>query len=267
MIIELEWGPTGLRALAERCPAIVIVDVLSFSTSVSVAVSRGAVVWPHNGSERAEELARAIGATLVRGRNNREGRTLSPASLLDVGPGDRLVMPSLNGSALSTGSLMGGLTVVAGSLRNSRAVADWLAPRFDHVGLVPSGEQWADGSLRVAYEDLVGAGAIAARLLAQDAGVALSPGRLLQQTLVTSGTMTNRIDRLEAQGLVTRRTDPTDRRGVLVRLTDIGRAKVDAALSDLLARERQILASLRPEQRAQLAALLRTIVAPFDQAT
>lgn len=175
MIIELEWGPTGLRALAERCPAIVIVDVLSFSTSVSVAVSRGAVVWPHNGSERAEELARAIGATLVRGRNNREGRTLSPASLLDVGPGDRLVMPSLNGSALSTGSLMGGLTVVAGSLRNSRAVADWLAPRFDHVGLVPSGEQWADGSLRVAYEDLVGAGAIAARLLAQDAGVALSP--------------------------------------------------------------------------------------------
>jgi len=95
----------------------------------------------------------------------------------------------------------------------------------------------------------------------------LSPGRLLQQTLVTSGTMTNRIDRLEAQGLVTRRTDPTDRRGVLVRLTDIGRAKVDAALSDLLARERQILASLRPEQRAQLAALLRTIVAPFDQAT
>jgi len=175
VIIELEWGPTGLRALAERCPAIVIVDVLSFSTSVSVAVSRGAVVWPHNGSERAEELARAIGATLVRGRNNREGRTLSPASLLDVGPGDRLVMPSLNGSALSTGSLMGGLTVVAGSLRNSRAVADWLAPRFDHVGLVPSGEQWADGSLRVAYEDLVGAGAIAARLLAQDAGVALSP--------------------------------------------------------------------------------------------
>ena len=54
---------------------------------------------------------------------------------------------------------------------------------------------------------------------------------------------------------------------MLVRLTDIGRAKVDAALSDLLARERQILASLRPEQRAQLAALLRTIVAPFDQAT
>ena len=175
MLIELEWGPTGLRTLAERCPAIVIVDVLSFSTSVSVAVSRGAVVWPHNGSDRAEELARAIGATLVRGRNNREGRTLSPASLLDVAVGDRLVMPSLNGSALSTGSLMSGLNVVAGSLRNARAVADWLAPRFDHVGLVPSGEQWADGSLRVAYEDLVGAGAVAARLRDLHLTVTLSP--------------------------------------------------------------------------------------------
>ena len=52
-----------------------IVDVLSFSTSVAVAVARGAAVWPHSGHERAEELARAIGATLVRGRNMREGRT------------------------------------------------------------------------------------------------------------------------------------------------------------------------------------------------
>jgi DNA-binding MarR family transcriptional regulator len=93
----------------------------------------------------------------------------------------------------------------------------------------------------------------------------LSPGRLLQQTLVTSGTMTNRIDRLEDQGLVTRRTDPTDRRGVLVSLTDAGRARVDAALTDLLESERRILAALPQDQRRQLAALLRTIVAPFDQ--
>jgi DNA-binding MarR family transcriptional regulator len=95
----------------------------------------------------------------------------------------------------------------------------------------------------------------------------LSPGRLLQQTLVTSGTMTNRIDRLEDQALVTRRTDPTDRRGVLVSLTDSGRARVDAALADLLASERQILSALPDDQRRQLADLLRTIVAPFDQVT
>jgi DNA-binding MarR family transcriptional regulator len=95
----------------------------------------------------------------------------------------------------------------------------------------------------------------------------LSPGRLLQQTLVTSGTMTNRIDRLEARGLVTRRTDPADRRGVLVGLAEAGRGKVDAALADLLTSERQILAALPVDQRVQLARLLRTIVAPFDQAT
>jgi DNA-binding MarR family transcriptional regulator len=95
----------------------------------------------------------------------------------------------------------------------------------------------------------------------------LSPGRLLQQTLVTSGTMTNRIDRLEDRGFVTRRTDPADRRGVLVSLTVTGRAQVDAALADLLSHERQILEGLDAEQRTLLADLLRTVVAPFDQAT
>jgi DNA-binding MarR family transcriptional regulator len=94
----------------------------------------------------------------------------------------------------------------------------------------------------------------------------LSPGRLLQQTLVTSGTMTNRIDRLAAARLVERHPDPSDRRGVIVRLTEAGRAKVDAALTDLLAQEREILAGLAPEEQATLAALLRTVVSPFDHA-
>src|SRR3954471_21225246 len=62
----------------------------------------------------------------------------------------------------------------------------------------------------------------------------LSPGALLTQTLVTSGTMTNRIDRLAERGLVRRQPSPADRRGVLVQLTDEGRARVDAAMSDLL---------------------------------
>ena len=137
--LELEWGPQGLRALSERCECVVIVDVLSFSTAVAVAVARGAAVWPHSGSDRAEELARAIGATLVRGRNMREGRTLSPASLLDVAAGDRLVMPSANGSVISAAALMSGLTVVAGAMRNAGAVARWLAGRFETVGLVPAG--------------------------------------------------------------------------------------------------------------------------------
>jgi len=92
----------------------------------------------------------------------------------------------------------------------------------------------------------------------------LSPGRLLRETLVTSGTMTNRVDRLVARRLVGRRADPTDRRGVLVRLTPRGRAAVDAALDALLGSERELLAALSTRERDRLGALLRVVIAPFD---
>lgn len=92
----------------------------------------------------------------------------------------------------------------------------------------------------------------------------LSPGRLLTQTLVTSGTMTNRIDKLADRGLVERWPDPHDRRGVLVRLTPEGREVVDAALAGLLESEQQLLAGLSPAQRRDLAGMLRVLVAPFD---
>jgi DNA-binding MarR family transcriptional regulator len=95
----------------------------------------------------------------------------------------------------------------------------------------------------------------------------LSPGALLTQTLVTSGTMTNRIDRLAAKGLVQRRPDPHDRRGVLVRLTERGRSRVDDALADLLTHERAILEALPATDRDTLAALLRAVVLPFDNPT
>jgi DNA-binding MarR family transcriptional regulator len=92
----------------------------------------------------------------------------------------------------------------------------------------------------------------------------LSPGQLLTQTLVTSGTMTNRIDRLAVKGLVQRLPDPGDRRGVLVRLTEAGRDLADEALAGLLAHERALLAELSTAQREELAGLLRQLVAPFD---
>jgi DNA-binding MarR family transcriptional regulator len=93
----------------------------------------------------------------------------------------------------------------------------------------------------------------------------LSPGDLLTQTLVTSGTMTNRIDRLADRGLVSRRPDPRDRRGVVVMLAEQGRARVDAAFSDLLDQEEQILAALPPADRVRLADLLRRITLRFDR--
>jgi DNA-binding MarR family transcriptional regulator len=92
----------------------------------------------------------------------------------------------------------------------------------------------------------------------------LSPGRLLRETLVTSGTMTNRVDRLAARGLVRRLPDPSDRRGVLVELSDIGRKKVDAALDALLEHERSLLAGLDASEQVRLAAMLRVLVMPFD---
>ena len=94
----------------------------------------------------------------------------------------------------------------------------------------------------------------------------LSPGALITQTLVTSGTMTNRIDRLETRTLVERLKDPDDRRGVLVRLTPEGRTRVDAALADLLEHERDILGSLSAHERADLGSLLRRLTLPFDNA-
>jgi DNA-binding MarR family transcriptional regulator len=93
----------------------------------------------------------------------------------------------------------------------------------------------------------------------------LSPGQLMAQTLVTSGTMTNRLDRLEERGLVRRHQDPVDARSVRVQITAAGRKCVDSALADLVEREHAILASLNAEDRHVLSSLLRRVVAPFDE--
>jgi DNA-binding MarR family transcriptional regulator len=92
----------------------------------------------------------------------------------------------------------------------------------------------------------------------------LSPGQLLAQTLVSSGTMTNRLDHLEGWGLVRRRPDLFDARSVRVHITSAGKRRVDAALSDLVQREQAILGTLDDTDRSVLAGLLRRVVAPFD---
>ena len=93
----------------------------------------------------------------------------------------------------------------------------------------------------------------------------LSPGQLIGQTMVSSGTMTNRVDRLENAGLVQRLPDPQDRRGVHVRLTPRGKERVDAALADLLDRERALLKGLSRSDRETLSSLLRRLVVPFEE--
>ncbi len=95
---------------------------------------------------------------------------------------------------------------------------------------------------------------------------ALTPGALMNELLVSSGTMTNRIDRLERRGLVERQPAPTDRRTVLVRLTPRGKTCVDDALISLLDCEQRILEPLDDEQESVLASLLRPLLLPFEDA-
>ncbi|HEY0260797.1 MAG TPA: MarR family transcriptional regulator [Lacisediminihabitans sp.] len=92
----------------------------------------------------------------------------------------------------------------------------------------------------------------------------LSPKALLQQTLVSSGTMTNRIDRLVARQLVERRTDPNDGRGILVTMTPTGRERVDAAIRLLLGAETELLDGLSAVDQERLAGLLRKLSLDFD---
>ena len=93
----------------------------------------------------------------------------------------------------------------------------------------------------------------------------LSPGQLIQETLVTSGTMTNRLDRLEELQLITREPDPNDGRGSLVTLTRAGMRAVDSAMEDLLENERELLRNLSAKDREVLADLLSKLVTEFDE--
>jgi 2-phosphosulfolactate phosphatase len=170
--VRTEWGPTGAAAIAGGADVAVVVDVLSFTTTVTVAVERGIAVHPFGWrDERAAAYAEELGATLAVGRFEALERpgtvSLSPASLSGVAGVDRLVLPSPNGSTISAALAASGATVVAACLRNAPAVAAWLRPRLDAgavVAVVPAGERWADDTLRPAAEDLWGAGAVLAGL-------------------------------------------------------------------------------------------------------
>ncbi len=163
--VRCEWGQCGLAAIAPGCDAIVIIDVFSFTTSVDIAVSRGASIHPYRfRDESAVAFAESVGALLA-GQNER-GYTLRPHSLVDIEPGTRLVLPSPNGSTLSQlAAGDGGLPTFAACLRNASAVAAAAARCGPRVAVIPAGELWPnDGSLQPALEDQCGAGAVIAQL-------------------------------------------------------------------------------------------------------
>jgi 2-phosphosulfolactate phosphatase len=158
-----EWGPEGARKFDGHAGAIVIVDVLSFSTCVDVAVARGAMVYPFAYDDRsaAVGVAMTIGAEVAGPRGGTEHRfSLSAISLCAIEAGTKLVLPSPNGSAISAAARS--VPVLAGCLRNARAVANRAAALAQGaaVAVIPAGERWPGGSLRPSIEDLIGAGAI-----------------------------------------------------------------------------------------------------------
>jgi 2-phosphosulfolactate phosphatase len=163
--VRCEWGLAGIERLSAAASAVVVVDVLSFTTSVDIAVARGAAVYPYRWDSRDAEVllefARTHGA-VVAGAHRGEGLTLSPASLAAIEAGTRLVLPSPNGSTLSL--TVADRPVFAGCLRNASAVANEVKRHGRGVLVVPAGERWPDGALRPAIEDLIGAGAIISHL-------------------------------------------------------------------------------------------------------
>jgi 2-phosphosulfolactate phosphatase len=167
--LRFEWGEAGAAAVAGDADVAVLVDVLSFTTTLTVAAEAGIAVLPYASDDAsAEAFARDRGAVLGGGRSE-GGLTLSPASVRAAATHpQRLVLPSPNGSALARRLDALAATCVGACLRNAVAVAAWLAGRQDPeraaIAVIAAGERWDDGTLRPAAEDLWGAGAVVAAL-------------------------------------------------------------------------------------------------------
>lgn len=182
--VRLCWGAAGVRALGAETGAplgaLVVVDVLRFTTALDVAVGTGARVFPLLWPDGPVDRAAYPGGTEVADATGPRRLSLSPATLRALGPGDRVVLPSVNGSHCSTVAAGLGVPVVGGSLRNARAVAHWLLRTTagrpaGPIAVVACGERWPDGTLRPAVEDLLGAGAIVTALGQGDPARSSSP--------------------------------------------------------------------------------------------
>lgn len=159
--LRCEWGLVGGGLVAEGCDVAVVVDVLSFTTTLSVALDRGVAVIP-------SATRTGPPGVVIAGRRAEGGLSLSPGSVRCVEPPPEvMVLPSPNGSTISAALASTVPTVLAACLRNASAVAAWLAARPGlTVAVVPAGERWSDGGLRPAVEDLWGAGAVLSTLVA-----------------------------------------------------------------------------------------------------
>ncbi|BCJ55714.1 hypothetical protein Asp14428_71890 [Actinoplanes sp. NBRC 14428] len=198
MKIHCDWGPDGADAASRWASVVAVVDVLSFTTTLTVAADRGIAVRPYPWrGPGAAEFAREQRATLAVGRRKAApGQvSLSPRTVRDSAGVERLVLPSPNGSAISARLAGGGATVVGVSLRNAPAAAAWVRRRLPGgaVAVIAAGERWPGGALRPAVEDLWGAGAFLTHLVRRgadepspEAGAALAAYRSVADGLAAS---------------------------------------------------------------------------------
>ncbi|HET9171433.1 MAG TPA: 2-phosphosulfolactate phosphatase [Actinospica sp.] len=181
--VHVEWGRTGAALAAARGDVVVVVDVLSFSTTLSIAASRDFTCLVYSGAE-IESLggpamaAIRLGARpLSRRRRVEPGQvSLSPASLLEADPGQRVIFTSLNGASVVSAAAKAPALLI-GSPRNATACAAVAAElmtgvRAGRITVVPCGEHWsstdpATEGTRPAAEDWLGAGAVCEGLAAR----------------------------------------------------------------------------------------------------
>lgn len=160
--VRLEWGIEAVEQLGQTADCIIIVDVMSFSTCISLAVDKGARVYPYPWKDESaiaygNEKGAIVASTERRLKSN--GYSLSPCSLKDIEQGARLVLPSPNGSAISFRAKDSGAAVFSGCFRNMAATAR-ACRHFRRILVIPCSERWPNGTLRPAVEDLVAAGGI-----------------------------------------------------------------------------------------------------------
>jgi 2-phosphosulfolactate phosphatase len=170
--IRLGWGLADAQESSRQlatAAVFVVVDVLSFSTAVSVACDEGMQVFPYPSEDGATAFAEQARATLA-GARGQAGASLSPASLRGLTGVARLVLPSPNGATICHALQFTGAAVLAGCLRNARAVGRWIAERLRAdpevvLVVIAAGERWSDGTPRPGIEDFWGAGAVIAAVL------------------------------------------------------------------------------------------------------
>jgi 2-phosphosulfolactate phosphatase len=140
-MINFEWGKHGIRKYSASSDITVIVDILSFSSCVDIAISNGALLYPYRyKDDSAVEYAESLNAELASFKRSAEIFSLSPVSLKNIPSGTKIVLPSPNGSELSL--LSESRITICACLRNFNAVGEYINTIGGNVTVIAAGEKW-----------------------------------------------------------------------------------------------------------------------------